>query len=237
MALIPRFDAAYALAPSPRVRGNDATIDCPRFARARIDDNDDGRAATHTQSSRREALKRAFLVSAAPVVAATASAMVLPPIPAAVALESCGPKSHNCIRTTWTAPASIAAASEVAKAVREVLDSYPMAGQAGVDCGGWRIANDALLIDGEEDSGLMALEYKSCVGPAALAINLGRPFVDDLKLELGKGPDGRFTVDLKSSSRMGSSDLFVNRKRLQYLGSKLKERGWDVPYPKYVYEM
>jgi uncharacterized protein (DUF1499 family) len=43
-------------------------------------------------------------------------------------------------------------------------------------------------------------------------------------------------VEVKSSSRMGSSDLFVNRKRLEYLGNKLRERGWSVPPPKYVYE-
>ena len=60
--------------------------------------------------------------------------------------------------------------------------------------------------------------------------------VDDFKLELGKDSSGASTVEVKSSSRMGASDLFVNRKRLIYLGDKLKEKGWGIPKPKYVYE-
>jgi len=124
------------------------------------------------------------------------------------------------------------------------LNSYPQKGQAGVDCNGWSIVNDTL--DGDTTS--IAVEYKSCVGPAALAINLGQPFIDDLKLEVknadavsssggGSGSSsGSIVVEVKSSSRIGSSDLFVNRKRLEYLGNKLRERGWSVPPPKYVYE-
>jgi len=102
-----------------------------------------------------------------------------------------------------------------------------------VDCNGWKIAKDSL--DGD---GILKLEYKSCVGPAALAINLGQPFIDDLKLELGKSEkDGSIAVQVRSSSRMGSGDLYVNRKRLEYLGKKLKDVGWSVPNPKYAYEM
>ena len=82
----------------------------------------------------------------------------------------------------------------------------------------------------------MKVEYKSCVGPAALAINFGQPFVDDLKLELSR-KEGGIAVEVKSSSRMGSSDVGVNKKRVEFLGRKLKERGWSVPDPKYVYEL
>ena len=116
--------------------------------------------------------------------------------------------------------------------IRDVLNTYPQNGQAGVDCNGYTIVKDTL--DG--DAGVTNLEYKSCVGPAALAINFGQPFIDDLKLELNK-QGGNFVVEVKSSSRMGSSDLFVNRKRLEYLGKELKMKGWGVPDPKYVYEM
>ena len=73
------------------------------------------------------------------------------------------------------------------------------------------------------------VEYKSCVGPAAIAINLGQPFVDDLKLEVEN--DG--TVQVRSSSRMGSSDLFVNKKRVEYLGNSLRSKGWDIPAVSY----
>jgi hypothetical protein len=41
------------------------------------------------------------------------------------------PKSHNCIRTQWTAPTYITTQMDDAvKALREVLDSYPLKGQA-----------------------------------------------------------------------------------------------------------
>jgi hypothetical protein len=192
--------------------------------------NNDGAAFS---TSRRDAFAYASLLLV-PVVVAIAV-----PSDPANALEECGKKSHNCIRTTWRAPPSIVDPHDAAKVVRDVLNSYPQEGQAGVDCNGWRVVNDGEF--DSSDSGTIALEYKSCVGPAALAINLGRPFVDDLKLEMGRdqsssSPSGGILVEVKSSSRMGSSDLFVNRKRMVYLGKRLKERGWSVPEPRYVYE-
>ena len=188
------------------------------------------------QQQRREVLKKAFYIL--PIVTTTTTSTT------SNALEECKPKSHNCIRTTWTAPSSITNPSQAASEIRNVLNSYPQSGQAGVDCNGWKIVSDKLdAIDIEEayGGGLITLEYKSCIGPAAMAINLGQPFIDDLKLELGGKDDissGRrsIVVEVKSSSRMGSSDLFVNRKRLEYLGQKLKLNGWVVPPPKYVYE-
>ena len=170
--------------------------------------------------SRRNALKQIALI--APIIATPSDSN---------ALEQCKAKSHNCIRTTWSAPSSLSA-SEVIRSIRDVVKSYPQEGQAGVDCNGWVITNDTF-----DERGKLALEFKSCVGPAALAINLGQPFIDDLKFELGKDETGRVVVEVKSNSRMGSSDLFVNRKRLLFLGKTLKEKGWDVPDPKYVYEM
>ena len=189
------------------------------------------------QQERREVLKKAFFYIL-PIVATTTTSNTLP----SNALEECKPKSHNCIRTTWTAPSSITNPSQAAIEIRNVLNSYPQGGQAGVDCNGWSIVSDKLDATDIEESyggGLITLEYKSCIGPAAMAINLGQPFIDDLKLELvGKdvSSSGRVVVEVKSSSRMGSSDLFVNRKRLEYLGQKLKLNGWNVPPPKYVYE-
>lgn len=147
------------------------------------------------------------------------------------ALEQCKAKSHNCIRTTWSAPSSLSL-SEAAMSIRDVINSYPQGGQAGVDCNGWSIVNDSF-----DKEGKLALEFKSCVGPAALAINLGQPFIDDLKFEIGKDVSDHVVVDVKSNSRVGGSDLFVNRKRLIFLGDKLREQGWDVPVPKYVYEL
>ena len=178
----------------------------------------------HLPNTRREVLGGAAssLLLVAPVVMPNS----------ANALEGCGRAAHNCIRTSWVAPSSISTAAEVAQTIRDVLNTYPQTGQSGVDCNGWRIVKDDL----ESDAAIITLEFKSCVGPAALAINLGQPFIDDLKLELGKDASGSMTVSVLSKSRMGSSDLFVNRKRLMYLGNKLKEKGWNVPDPKYPYE-
>ena len=175
-------------------------------------------------SSRRELLGRAASSFLAPLLIGT-----LP----ADALEGCGRASHNCIRTKWVAPSSITTPSEVAQTIRDVLNTYPQKGQAGVDCNGWRTTNDAL----ESDAAIITLEFKSCVGPAALAINFGQPFIDDLKLEIGKDTSGNMKVNVLSKSRMGSTDVSVNRKRLIYLGNQLKEKGWRVPDPKYPYEM
>ena len=185
---------------------------------------------------RRGVLKKAFYIL--PIVTSTTSN-----IRPSNALEQCKPKSHNCIRTTWTAPSSITKLSDAAVEIRNVLNSYPQNGQAGVDCNGWKIVSDTFDTTDTEagGGGLIILEYQSCVGAAAMAINLGQPFIDDLKLELlndksSNSTSGRIVVEVKSSSRMGSSDLFVNRKRLEYLGQELKQNGWDVPPPKYVYE-
>lgn len=174
--------------------------------------------------TRRDVLGQAASSFLAPLVIGT-----LP----ANALEGCGRASHNCIRTAWVAPSSITTPSGVAQTIRDVLNTYPQKGQAGVDCNGWKIVNDAL----ESDAAIITLEFKSCVGPAALAINLGQPFIDDLKLEIGKDASDKFKVNVLSKSRMGSTDVSVNRKRLIYLGNQLKEKGWSVPDPKYPYEM
>mmetsp|Transcript_1883 Transcript_1883/g.3365 ORF Transcript_1883/g.3365 Transcript_1883/m.3365 type:complete len:249 (-) Transcript_1883:536-1282(-) len=231
LSLLCFFDATNALVPQPQVKVK---------AQRNINNNhhqptNQIKETSASSLSRRDALlKYAFLLT--PIITSTS---VLQPTPPANALEACRPNAHNCIRTTWTAPSSVTSSSEAANTIRDVLNSYPQKGQAGVDCNGWKIVKDELGAEAgsSSSSNTIKLEYKSCVGPAALAINLGQPFIDDLKLELGKDDaNGSITVEVKSSSRMGSGDLFVNRKRLIYLGGMLKEKGWDVPNPKYAYE-
>jgi hypothetical protein len=96
------------------------------------------------------------------------------------------------------------------------------------------LTNDSL--DGRSSTGTARLEYKSCVGPAALSNNLGQPFIDDVKLEMNVNEvdsTSRVSVDVKSSSRMGGSDFFVNQKRIEYLGNELQKLGWDIPNVRY----
>lgn len=142
------------------------------------------------------------------------------------ALEACRPKARNCIRTTWMSPPSMSKV-EAVETIRSVLNAYPPNGQNGVDCNGWSLVNDSF-----NNSNMARLEYRSCVGPAALAINLGKPFIDDVKLEIEESQNG-ILIQIKSASRMGSSDLFVNKKRIDYIGDQLRSKGWAVPDVKY----
>lgn len=153
------------------------------------------------------------------VATGLASAVVSQP---ANALEACKRGSQNCIRTTWTPPAGSSKAASIAS-LKKVLEAYPQEGQGKVDLGGWELVEDNF------SSGSARLEYKSGIGNFAKMFNGAKPFVDDLKLEI----DDSGVVEVRSSSRVGDSDLGVNQKRLAYLGNALKEAGWTIPDPKY----
>lgn len=174
--------------------------------------------------TRRSAIMQLVCSSTAAAVIPTSLLLVFPQ--SADALEACRPKARNCIRTTWTSPPS-ANKAEALDAIRSALNVYPQNGQNGADCSGWSFVNDSL-----EEQNIARLEYRSCVGAAAIAINLGKPFIDDLKLEIEETENG-ILVQVKSSSRMGSGDLFVNKKRVDFLGEQLKLQGWDVLNLKY----
>jgi hypothetical protein len=139
------------------------------------------------------------------------------------ALEACPKGSNNCITTTWTPPAGTDANS-AARTLKTVIESYPKEGQNKVDMGGWTIVDDSFA-----PGKVASVEYKSGIGNFAKFFNGGRPFVDDLKLEIGSNG----VVSVRSSSRVGDSDLGVNQKRLSYLVSKLQAEGWDAPEPTY----
>jgi len=140
------------------------------------------------------------------------------------ALEACPPGSNNCIRVTWTPPAAASKSVSIAT-LREALQAYPQQGQQGVDCNGWVVITDDL--DGP--SGKAKIEYKSCVGFFAKLVNGGKPFIDDLKLEI----DDSGAVQVRSSSRVGDSDLGVNKKRVDFIGDILRAKGWNVPLASY----
>jgi uncharacterized protein (DUF1499 family) len=141
------------------------------------------------------------------------------PTPAATKLPAgitaCPPGSQNCIVTTWTAPKG----TNVKTTFLKILNAYPQAGQANVDKGGYKIVSSNSPIK---------VEYKSGIGNFAKLFNGGQPFVDDLIAVVTN--DG---VTIKSSSRIGQSDLGVNQKRLKFLGAQAKAMGWTVPEPKY----
>jgi hypothetical protein len=87
--------------------------------------------------------------------------------------------------------------------LKQVLSAYPQEGQDNVDGGGWVIAEDDL-----DSKGTARVEYRSSgKGNFAKFFNAGKPFVDDLLIEVGNG-----AVELRSSSRIGESDFGVNTK-------------------------
>jgi hypothetical protein len=176
--------------------------------------------------------RRAFFQKAAVTAASASAAVLLLPTQAAqaaAALDACPAKSQNCIRTTWTPPAGTSKA-KMAEQVKAVLQAYPQEGQSKVDLGGWEIVEDGLL-DNSAAAGSSAsarVEYKSGLGNFAKFLNGNKPFVDDLKIEITDK-----TVELRSSSRIGESDLGVNQKRLTYLANAIKALGWEAAEPKY----
>lgn len=163
------------------------------------------RAYTPTTSNnelgRREML-RTFVGSSVTAAAFLTTVGVNPS--AADAMEACKKGSKNCIRTTWTPPAGTSA-SDAASTLERIIKSYPQEGVQKIDAGGWTVVDD-VFGPGKTAS----LEYKSGIGNFAKFFNGGKPFVDDLKLEIGS--DG--VVEVRSSSRVGDSDLGVNQMRL-----------------------
>lgn len=65
---------------------------------------------------------------------------------------------------------------------------------------------------------------RSGKGNFAKFFNGGKPFVDDLKLEV----EDSGAVQVKSQSRVGDSDFGVNKKRIDYIAAALASKGWSV---------
>jgi len=169
----------------------------------------------HAAVNRRGALSRAVAASIAIPTAASA------------AVSPCPNGANNCWSTAgpgknlvakWVFPSG-ASGDEAKTQMKAVLTSYPQEGQAGVDLGGWSIAEDALA-----GNGYARFEYKSGIGNFAKFFNGGKPFVDDLEVSF---EDGYAAV--RSSSRVGDSDFGVNGKRLNYIAAGLRAKGWDAP--------
>lgn len=139
------------------------------------------------------------------------------------ALDACPKGSKNCLTTKWTPPSGTDS-SAAASTLKKVIESYPQEGQNKVDLGGWTVVEDAFA-----PGKVAGIEYTSGIGNFAKFFNGGKPFVDDLKLAIGE--DG--VVDVRSSSRIGESDLGVNQKRLSYIVESLRKEGWNAPDPNY----
>uniref|UniRef100_A0A6U6WR93 DUF1499 domain-containing protein n=1 Tax=Zooxanthella nutricula TaxID=1333877 RepID=A0A6U6WR93_9DINO len=131
--------------------------------------------------------------------------------------SSASPKGKN-YASPWTWPAGTSKAEAIV-ALKSVLAGYPKQGQSEVDQGGWSFAVDEL-----DSKGYARLEYLSGIGNFARFFNGGKPFVDDLEVSVGDAE-----VSVRSSSRVGDSDLGVNAKRLNYIAAALRAKGWAAP--------
>ena len=139
------------------------------------------------------------------------------------ATDKCRDGARNCIRTAWVPPAGKSKSDAIAD-IRSVVQSYPQKGQNGVDCNGSAFVEDKLDADGTA-----RIEFYSCIGPAAVSMNLAKPFIDDVKLELIDDGSGKLRFELRSKSRVGASDYGVSKKRVNYLAEALRNKGWDAP--------
>jgi hypothetical protein len=99
--------------------------------------------------------------------------------------------------------------------------------------GGWALVEPGFFSADDASGKVARIEYTSGIGNFAKFLNGGKPFVDDVLLSLQQQDDGACVVQVKSSSRVGDSDLGVNEKRLRFLASQLRSAGWDAPEPKY----
>eukprot|EP00548_Thalassiothrix_antarctica_P003922 CAMPEP_0194135722 /NCGR_PEP_ID=MMETSP0152-20130528/5796_1 /TAXON_ID=1049557 /ORGANISM="Thalassiothrix antarctica, Strain L6-D1" /LENGTH=178 /DNA_ID=CAMNT_0038832075 /DNA_START=45 /DNA_END=581 /DNA_ORIENTATION=- len=146
-----------------------------------------------------------------------ASGIVVANTQAANALSACNPKANNCVFAKLTPPSGKSKSAAI-KDIRAAIKAYPKNGQANIDGGGWKIIKDDLGL-----KGTARIEYRSSGnGFFAKALNDGKPFVDDLELQV----NSKGVVQFKSQSRVGDSDFGVNKKRVKYLSKGLKSQGW-----------
>jgi len=150
----------------------------------------------------------------------------LPTPGANAAVKSCPSGAKNCYSSTssgknklpvWQFPAGESKGTAL-QTFADVVGAYPQEGQADVDKGGWSV------VSGDLKSGNARLEFKSGLGNFAKFFNGGQPFIDDVEFELQDSG-----VAVFSSSRVGESDLGVNQKRLNWIASRLRAKGWDAP--------
>jgi uncharacterized protein (DUF1499 family) len=125
--------------------------------------------------------------------------------------DQAGRKLHR-----WTPPKELKDTASVVKTLEETIATYPQAGQADIDKGGWRLA------ERKEGNGVTYIRYEFTSGRFK--------YVDDLELRVSASSDGSSptVVCTRSASQNGGFDYDVNKTRLNYIANALKQKGWDV---------
>ena len=150
------------------------------------------------------------------------------PIPTS-ATEPVPKGSLNAIRTTWTAPSStVTTVEQASRDIKGAFEAYPQEGQSDIDKGGWEVVDGGSLNDTK-----FRIELTSGSGFFAKLVNGGEGFKDDVLVEIFVEDPTIIRAEVRSSSRMGKSDMGVNQKRLQFLADQMRSSGWDAPNPEY----
>jgi len=137
-------------------------------------------------------------------------------------VPKCDPKAKNCQYHYWRFPEGMESSDAAKESILNTIKkTYPMDGQGGVDLGGYRLISS--------DDSVLRYEFYSGLGNYAKFFNGNKPFVDDVTISIDT--DGFATV--RSSSRVGESDLGVNLKRLTFIEERLREEdGWNIKITK-----
>jgi uncharacterized protein (DUF1499 family) len=109
----------------------------------------------------------------------------------------------------WVPPGRLQG-KPVIQELKEVLAAYPQQGQAGVDQGGWKLAEE------QQANGVTYLRYEFTSGRFH--------YVDELEIRI----DETDRVSTRSASREGGFDYGVNAARLNFIQDALAQRGWQV---------
>ena len=115
----------------------------------------------------------------------------------------------------WVPPAD---ATSPFKSLIQVVKAYEP-GQGNVDGGGFEVV--------KETDGYLYVQFEA----------LKKGYIDDL--EFAMKPDGK--VEVRSGSRVGTTDFGVNAKRLNFIAANLRSAGWSIDeitaktHPDYFY--
>jgi uncharacterized protein (DUF1499 family) len=138
-----------------------------------------------------------------------------------IGLKGCGP-APNCFSSTlvddddhdipaWIWPSSYGEDKTRAFVdLEDVLRRYPP-GQNGVDGGGFQIQ----IVDPK--AGYAYVQYEA----------LKNGYIDDVEFAVLPGSPPR-SLQVRSSSRVGYLDFGVNAKRLNWIATSLRSKGWDA---------
>ena len=121
-----------------------------------------------------------------------------------------GEQEYEHLLPMWSFDPSKLAPEKAFAVIDDTLRNYEV-GQSGVDIGGFKIIKSSLT----DKNYFTYMQFES----------FRRGYIDDLEIMADKSGN----VQVFSSSRIGYLDKGVNMKRLNYISSKLRDKGFSAP--------